>query len=123
MAGLKRDRVKYIRDRAKSAYEKDTECRICGSQEDLDFHHYNSVTELLERWIKQHSLPADSAEDMMNMRDEFIEHHHKEIYDDTVTLCHKHHLKLHSIYGKRPTLATAPKQERWVNKRRDKEYK
>ena len=123
MAGLKRDRVKYIRDRAKSAYEKDTECRICGSQEDLDFHHYNSVTELLERWIKQHSLPADSAEDMMNMRDEFIEHHHKEIYDDTVTLCHKHHLKLHSIYGKRPTLATAPNQDRWVNKRRDKEYK
>jgi hypothetical protein len=56
------------------------------------------------------------------MRDEFIEFHHKEIYDDTVTLCHKHHLKLHSIYGKKPSLVTGPKQHRWVNKRRVKEY-
>jgi hypothetical protein len=81
------------------------------------------VTELLERWIKQKNLTINSAEDMMDMRDEFIEFHHKEIYDDTVTLCHRHHLKLHSIYGKRPTLATAQKQERWVDKRREKEYK
>jgi len=121
MSDLKRDKVKYIRDRAKSAYIKDTECYICGSTEDLDFHHFNSVTELLERWIQKHNLPSNSAEDMMEMRDEFIEAHHKEIYDDTITLCHTHHLKLHSIYGKRPTLATAPKQERWVIKRRDKE--
>jgi hypothetical protein len=123
MAELKRDRVKYIRDRAKSAYVKDTECFICGDTEKLDFHHFNSVTELLERWIKQKNLTINSAEDMMDMRDEFIEFHHKEIYDDTVTLCHRHHLKLHSIYGKRPTLATAQKQERWVDKRREKEYK
>ena len=122
MSELKRDKIKYIRDRAKSAYVKDKECYICGAVEDLDFHHFYSVTELLDKWIKEKKLTISTAEDMMEMRDEFIEAHHKEIYEDTVTLCHKHHLKLHSIYGKKPSLVTGPKQARWVNKRRDKEY-
>jgi len=122
MSELKRDKVKYIRDRAKSAYTKDSECYICGSTEDLDFHHFFSVTALLDKWIKDRKLVISTAEDMMDMRDEFIEAHHKEIYDDTVTLCHRHHLKLHSIYAKKPTLVTGPKQQRWVDKRRVKEY-
>ncbi len=122
MGELKRDKIKYIRDRAKSAYVKDEECYICGGDESLDFHHFFSVTELLDKWIKEKKLVISTAEDMMEMRDEFIEVHHKEIYDDTVTLCHKHHLKLHSIYGKKPTLVTGPKQMRWVDKRRVKEY-
>ena len=37
---LKRDLVKYVRDRAKSKYDKGTECRICESTENLDFHHF-----------------------------------------------------------------------------------
>lgn len=122
MSELKRDKIKYIRDRAKSAYVKDEECYICGGIESLDFHHFFSVTELLNKWIKEKRLVISTAEDMMDMRDEFIEVHHKEIYDDTVTLCHAHHLKLHSIYGKKPTLVTGPKQKRWVDKRRVKEY-
>ena len=122
MSELKRDKIKYIRDRAKSAYIKDEECYICGGVEDLDFHHFFSVTELLNKWIKEKNLVVLTAEDMMSIRDEFIDSHHKEIYGDTVTLCHTHHLKLHSIYGKKPSLITGPKQKRWVNKRRDKEY-
>jgi hypothetical protein len=122
MSELKRDKIKYIRDRAKSAYIKDEECYICGGVENLDFHHFFSVTELLNKWIKEKNLVILTAEDMMGIRDEFIEVHRKEIYDDTVTLCHTHHLKLHSIYGKKPSLITGPKQQRWVNKRRDKEY-
>ena len=122
MSELKRDKIKYIRDRAKSAYVKDEECYICGGKESLDFHHFLSVTELLDKWIKAKKLVILTAEDMMEMRDEFIEVHHKEIYDDTVTLCHTHHLKLRSIYGKKPTLVTGPKQKRWVEKRRVKEY-
>jgi hypothetical protein len=122
MSELKRDKIKYIRDRAKSAYVKDEECYICGGVETLDFHHFFSVTELLNKWIKERKLVILTAEDMMEMRDEFIEAHHKEIYDDTVTLCHAHHLKLHSIYGKKPSLVTGPKQKRWVDKRRVKEY-
>ena len=122
MSELKRDKIKYIRDRAKSAYVKDEECYICGGVEKLDFHHFLSVTELLDKWIKVKKLVILTAEDMMEMRDEFIEVHHKEIYDDTVTLCHKYHSKLHSIYGKKPALVTGPKQQRWVEKRRVKEY-
>jgi len=122
MAELKRDLVKYIRDRAKSAYAKDTECYICGAIDELDFHHFYSVTELLERWLKENDITINTAEDIMAVRDRFIEEHHKFIYDDTITLCHKHHLKLHSLYGKRPSLTTSPKQVRWVNKRREKEY-
>jgi len=95
MSELKRDKIKYIRDRAKSAYVKDEECYICGARESLDFHHFFSVTELLNKWIKEKKLVILTAEDMMEMRDEFIEVHHKEIYDETVTLCHTHHLKLH----------------------------
>jgi hypothetical protein len=37
-----------------------------------------------------------------------------------VTLCHTHHLKLHSIYGKDPSLGTAKKQMRWVEIQREK---
>jgi len=122
MSELKRDKIKYIRDRAKSAYVKDEECYICGGKEDLDFHHFFSVTALLDKWIKERNLSINTAEDMMEMRDEFIEAHYDEIYNQTVTLCHKHHLKLHSIYGKKPTLVTGPKQKGWVEKRRIKEY-
>ena len=77
---------------------------------------------LLNKWIKEKNLVILTAEDMMSIRDEFIEAHRKHIYEDTVTLCHTHHLKLHSIYGKKPSLNTGPKQQRWVNKRREKEY-
>ena len=53
MAGLKRDPIKHVRDRAKSRYNKGTECEICGSQENLDFHHYYSMTEMLDKWLKK----------------------------------------------------------------------
>ena len=44
---LKRDVVKYIRDKAKNAYEKGTECEICRSKVKLDFH---TIT-LLAHWF------------------------------------------------------------------------
>jgi|TARA_B100000073_G_C23561489_1_gene504314 queuine/archaeosine tRNA-ribosyltransferase len=119
---LKRDLVKYIRDKAKSKYKKSTECYICGSKESLDFHHFYSLTELLERWIKKHNFKINTVEDIMQIRDKFIEEHSKELFDDVVTLCHTHHLKLHSIYGKKPNFLTAKKQPRWAEKQREKYY-
>ena len=53
---LKRDLVKYVRDKAKSQYKKTSSCHICGSNTDLDFHHYYGLTELLETWIKQNKI-------------------------------------------------------------------
>ena len=36
---LKRDLVKYVRDKAKSGYQKETQCFICGETDNLEFHH------------------------------------------------------------------------------------
>ena len=117
---LKRDLVKYVRDKAKAKYQKGTECFICGSNENLDFHHYYGLTELLDIWLRKNNMTISTAEEIIDVRDTFIEEHMTELYDEAVTLCHTHHLKLHSIYGKRPKLVTALKQKRWVGKQRDK---
>ena len=117
---FKRDLVKYVRDKAKSRYQKSNNCYICGDTENLDFHHFFGLTELLERWLKKHNIVVETEEDILNIRETFIETHEKELYDDAVTLCHLHHLRLHSIYGKRPKLITAMKQKRWVEKQRVK---
>ena len=60
---LKRDLVKYVRDKAKSKYKKETECFICGSQENLDFHHFYGLTELLETWLRKNKITITSEED------------------------------------------------------------
>lgn len=120
MAELKRDPVKYIRDRVKSNYKKGTECRICGSTQDLEFHHFNSVAEMYNAWAASNNLSVSSAEDIIEVRDRFIEEHWDEMVDGCVTLCKKHHMGLHRVYGKNPNLSTAPKQARWVEKQRAK---
>lgn len=120
MAELQRYFTKYIRDGAKQAYAKGESCYICGDTEELDFHHFSSLAELVKRWLVKRKLKITTAEAALEWRDVFIEDHRKELYDDAVTLCHTHHLKLHSIYGKNPSLATAGKQARWVEKQRDK---
>jgi len=117
---LKRDLVKYVRDKAKSKYNKATDCYICGSTENLDFHHFNGLTELLESWLRKKKIQVTEEEDILNLREQFIAEHRTELYDEAVTLCHEHHLRLHSIYGKRPKLVTAKKQIRWVGIQRDK---
>ena len=117
---FKRDLVKYVRDKAKSRYQKSNNCYICGDTENLDFHHFFGLTELLERWLKKHNIVVETEEYILNIRETFIETHEKELYDEAVTLCHLHHLRLHSIYGKRPKLITAMKQKRWVEKQRVK---
>lgn len=113
--GMKRIPVKYIRDRAKSAYDKKDTCHICGTTHDLELHHLSSITLLLEKWnsVKQYDISTD--EGIIAVRDEFIADHHKEIYDDVYTLCNKHHVALHGVYGKSPALGTAAKQERWIS--------
>ena len=117
---LKRDLVKYVRDKAKSKYKKDTQCYICGSTENLDFHHFYGLTELLETWMKENNITIETEEEILGLRERFIEEKNNEVYEQAVTLCHTHHLRLHGIYGKRPKLITAKKQQHWVNVQRDK---
>jgi hypothetical protein len=117
---LKRDLVKYVRDKAKSGYKKEAQCYICGETERLEFHHFYGMTELLESWLKKRKLTITSADEIMSLREIFIKEYYNEIYYEAATLCKSHHMRLHSIYGKRPKLVTALKQQRWVGKMRIK---
>ena len=117
---FKRDLVKYVRDKAKSQYKKGNECYICGDTDNLDFHHFYGLTELLDTWLRKKNIPIENEQDILDVREQFITENHEKVYNKTVTLCHQHHLRLHSIYGKRPKLITAEKQARWVDKQREK---
>ena len=116
---LQRDAVKYIRDRAKAAYVKDSKCFICESQYNLDFHHFHSLAFLWNKWIKKNKVVINNVDDINEYREVFISEHMQELYNDTITLCHEHHIKLHSIYGKAPK-GSAAKQARWCQKQREK---
>ena len=119
---FKRDLVKYVRDKAKSQYKKGSECFICGKTDNLDFHHFYGLTELLETWLKKQNYTIENEQDILALRESFIDDNYDKVYDYTVTLCHKHHLRLHSIYGKRPKLITAEKQHKWVEIQREKQH-
>ena len=122
MASNTRNRipVKWIRDGAKSAYEKQSACIICGSESDLELHHTNSITLLLEKWAKERNISLDSDEEVLAIRQQFIDDHRAEIYEQVFTLCNKHHVNLHRVFGKAPPLQTADKQCRWIEKQKAK---
>lgn len=123
MKKLKRDPIKYIRDRAKSKYKKGSSCEICEETEQLDFHHFYTLALLLKDWLKEKNKERPehyTNEYIVIWRDEFIEDKWAELYNDTVTLCHFHHLELHRLYGRNPPLITAKKQMRWVEIQREK---
>jgi len=115
---LEREIVKYVRDRAKSKYKLGEECRICNTTDQLELHHYYSISLLVERWLK---LKKYNSADVLDWRDEFITEHPTELYIEVVTLCNFHHQhRLHNIYGQTPPLSSAQKQKNWVNIQRDK---
>ena len=112
--------VKWVRDRAKAAYVKQDKCFVCGSNTDLELHHLNSVTLLLNKWAAEKGYDIDTDEGILAVRDEFIEEHHTELYDLVFTLCNNHHVMLHNIYGKIPTAPSVPKQQKWLQLQKDK---
>lgn len=116
----KRIPVKWVRDRAKAAYDKKDHCYICGTSEDLELHHLQSITLLLNEWADRKSYDISTDEGILAVRDEFIEEHHTQLYAWVYTLCNTHHVKLHGVYGKAPTLASAPKQSRWLEIQKSK---
>lgn len=71
---------------------------------------------------KEKNIIIETEQDILELRESFIDENKTKLYKNTVTLCHKHHLRLHSIYGKRPKLITAEKQQKWVEIQRDKQY-
>jgi hypothetical protein len=120
MSTLKRIPIKYVRDRAKSRYVKDAHCYICGVGGSLDFHHLFTMDILFDNWLKTNKILIKDVEDIIAVRDDFIESHMYEMYEYARTLCKTCHKRLHTVYGQRPALSTAQKQERWIEKQREK---
>lgn len=118
--GNKRIPVKHVRDKAKAAYDKQDHCYICGTGEDLELHHFHSITILLDVWAKVNKYDISTDEGILAVRDEFIAEHRTELYDLVRTLCNKHHVNLHKIFGKAPDPKSVQRQERWVDIQRDK---
>lgn len=116
----KRLAVKHVRDKAKSAYEKKDACYICGTSHELELHHFHSLTLMLERWARKKGYDISTDDGILAVREEFISEHHTELYDKVRTLCNKHHVALHKIYGKAPALGTEVAQERWVEIQKSK---
>ena len=112
--------IKIVRDGIKTKYKKGTECRICDTEENLEFHHYKTVSILVNTWVAERGLTFDGLEDAQVARDEFNEANFYDMTENAVTLCKKHHEKLHSIYGAFPLLSTSEKQQRWVERMREK---
>lgn len=116
----KRIAVKWIRDRAKGAYEKQDRCYICGTQHDLELHHVYSITRLLEHWAHRKQLDISTDDSVLEVRDQFIAEHQRELYELVYTLCNKHHVLLHGVYGKKPQFGTEQKQAMWIEKQKAK---
>jgi hypothetical protein len=121
-SGLKRDPVKYVRDAAKNLYKRDSECYICGAKEKLEFHHLSSITILWNNWLQRKGINVISTlGQIIDLRDEFIEIHRKQMYDDALTLCVTHHDALHNLFGRDlNTEIIIEKQRKWVSLQRKK---
>jgi len=116
----KRVATKHIRDGIKSKYPKLDYCEITGSTEDLEFHHYSTLSILLKNYSTKHNIPIDTDEQVLAMRDQFYEDNWEAVVTDGVTLTAEMHKKLHRVYGREPSLSTVAKQRLWVQKIRDK---
>lgn len=112
--------VKWVRDKAKAAYEKKGSCYICNTTQDLELHHLHSITVLLNRWAERKNYDISTDDGILAVRDEFIEEHRVELYDLVYTLCNKHHVALHSVYGKAPALGSEERQKNWIEKQKAK---
>lgn len=112
--------VKWIRDKAKAAYEKQSHCYICNTTSDLELHHLHSITILLNRWAEQKNYDISSDDGILAVRDEFIAEHKIELYDLVYTLCNTHHVALHSVYGKAPAPGSEVRQQNWIEKQKAK---
>jgi 5-methylcytosine-specific restriction endonuclease McrA len=117
---MKRFPIKYIRDKAKSAYKKNSECYVCETSEKLELHHVYSMSELFNKWCRETGIVIKELEDILQHREDFIAEHHKEIYEDVRTLCKTCHLRLHKLFGQNPALQTGPKQLVWLDRLKDK---
>ena len=112
----KRVAVKHIRDGIKSQYPKGTKCEVCGTESDLEYHHYATLSIVFQEYCNTNNIDVKTDEQVIAMRDKFYEDNWDAVVTDGVTLCNTHHKALHKLYGKQPPLNTAKKQKHWVHR-------
>ena len=112
--------VKWIRDKAKAAYQKQDHCYVCNKTVDLELHHLHSITVLLNRWSEHKGYDISTDDGILAVRDEFIAEHKIELYDMVYTLCNPHHVALHGVYGKAPAFGSEERQKNWIEKQKAK---
>lgn len=118
---LLRDVVKVFRDGIKTKYKKGTSCAICGSEESLHFHHFKTVSVLIETWLRKRKIDEfRDLEHAQAVREEFYSEYWYDMTENGATLCKEHHEALHKVYGGNPNLGTSEKQKRWVEKQKEK---
>lgn len=117
---FKRDAISLMRDGIKSQYKKASCCAICDNDQDLELHHYHTVSLLVKKFAKENQLDFNDSEVVLSNRTAFYDQYRHELVDDTVTLCVIHHQLLHKVYTKEPPLFSANKQKVWVERQREK---
>lgn len=114
---LKRDPVKYIRDKMKRKYKSKEPCFICGSETDVELHHLYSVAELWNNWVRKNKITITCDEDVLALRETFEQEHEEQLSNDNLySLCKTHHLKLHSIYGQSYSNFMAKRVKAWLER-------
>lgn len=116
MTNLRREPVKYIRDFIKKDYKARDCCYICGSTNSLDLHHLYSVSELFNSWCDLQGIKSiDTEEQIKQLRVSFTTDNSTALSNDNLyTLCKKHHVQLHNIYGQRYSNSLAVKVKNWI---------
>ena len=112
--GNARSPIRWIRDSVKQQYPKGTSCEICGTEHDLEYHHYHTLSLMFDKYCKEEKIVVNTDDEVLAIREDFSSKYWSEVVTDGVTLCNMHHKQLHKIYGKQPELSTASKQKGWV---------
>ena len=122
MDTLKRFPVKYIRDFIKKDYKLRDVCYICNSVDNLELHHLFSLSQLWEDWLRKNDIKKiESVTEIKELRQTFAKDNEDSLSNKyLVTLCSKHHKKLHTIYGQNYSNYLVPKIKNWLEIQKEK---
>jgi hypothetical protein len=124
MAKLKREVIKYLRDFIKKDYKAKDYCYVCSSKDTLELHHLYGLSETFSEWCSAQGIDRETIvtlESVLSIREEFAKDKEEVLSNKYLyTLCKKHHIQLHSLFGQRYSNYTAKKVLRWLELQKDK---
>lgn len=111
-----------IRDYIKKDYKVRECCYICGSADNIELHHLFGVSELFNTWVDKNNIRIDNTvEQVKELRIVFAKDNAEALSNDNLySLCKKHHVILHSIYGQRYSNNMAIKVKNWIDVQKSK---